>query len=88
MAVDLAPVIDQLAAQYPGNPALAELDKRAKAYAGLFEDAEIDLVGTAARNDDGSSGIAVSANGKAGGTRLRRSRFRATARSTRSTRRR
>ena len=68
VAVDLAPVIDQLAAQYPGNLALAELDKRAKAYGGLFEDAEINFVGTAARNDDGSNGIALSAKGKAGGT--------------------
>ena len=56
VAVDLAPAIDQLAAQYPGNLLIAELDKRAKAYAGLFEDAEIDFVGTAVRNDDGSDG--------------------------------
>jgi uncharacterized protein involved in outer membrane biogenesis len=68
VSVDLAPLIGSLAAQYPDNRILAELDRRARAYAGLFEDAEIDLVGTAARNDDGTSGIAVSANGKAGGT--------------------
>lgn len=68
VSVDLAPVIGSLAAQYPGNRLLAELDRRASAYAGLFEDSEIDFVGTAARNGDGSSGIAISANGKAGGT--------------------
>lgn len=68
VSVDLAPVIGSLAAQYPGNRMLAELDRRASAYSGLFEDSEIDFVGTAARNDDGSSGIAISANGKAGGT--------------------
>ena len=75
VAVDLAPVIDQLAAQYPDNLLLTELDKRAKSYPGLFEDAEIDLVGTAVRNDDGSSGVAVSANGTAGGSELRADDF-------------
>lgn len=70
VAVDLAPLIDRLAARYPGNPALVELDRRAKSYPGLFEDAEVDLVGSAARNEDGSSGIALSANGTAGGTRF------------------
>lgn len=68
VSVDLAPVIGSLAAQYPGNKVLVELDERARAYPGLFEDSEIDFVGNAARNDDGSSGIAISANGKAGGT--------------------
>jgi len=68
VSVDLAPVIDRLAAQYPDSPVFVELDKRAKAYAGLFEDTGIDLVGTAARNGDGTSGIAISANGKAGGS--------------------
>ena len=47
-----------------------ELDARAKSYPGLFEDAEIDLVGTAVRNDDGGSGVAVSANGTAGGSKF------------------
>jgi uncharacterized protein involved in outer membrane biogenesis len=68
VSVDLAPVVGQLAAQYPGNVFVAALDRRARAYPGLFGDSEIDLVGTAVRNDDGSSGIAVSASGKAGGT--------------------
>ncbi|MDW6020713.1 AsmA family protein [Mesorhizobium sp. BAC0120] len=68
ISVDLAPMIEQLAGQFPRNPLLTELDKRAKSYARLFKDTEIDLVGTAARNDDGSNGVAISANGKAGGT--------------------
>jgi uncharacterized protein involved in outer membrane biogenesis len=68
VAVDLAPLIDQLAAAYPANPALAELDERSKSYPGLFEDAEINVVGSAVRNEDGSSGLAFSANGMAGGT--------------------
>ena len=70
VAVDLAPVIDRLAAQYPDSLPLRELDKRAKSFDGLFGDARIDLVGTAARNDDGSSGIAISAKGTAGGSDL------------------
>lgn len=70
VAVDLAPVIGQLAAQYPGNLALTELDRRAGAYSGLFADAEINLVGTSARNADGSDGMAVSATGVAGGTKF------------------
>ena len=70
VAVDLAPVIDRLAAQYPDSLPLRELDKRAKSFDGLFGDARIDLVGTVARNDDGSSGIAVSAKGTAGGSDL------------------
>ena len=71
VAVDLAPALDQLAAQYPGNLLLTGLDKRAKAYPGLFEDSEIDFVGTVGRNDDGSNGVAVSANGTAGGSKFR-----------------
>ena len=70
MAVDLAPAIDQLAAQYPDNLLITQLDARAKSYPGLFEDAEIDFVGTAVRNDDGGSGVAVSANGTAGGSKF------------------
>ena len=68
VAVDLAPVIGQLAAQYPGNSCSPNWTSGPKAYGGLFEDAEIDLVGTAARNDDGSTASRVSAKGKAGGT--------------------
>jgi uncharacterized protein involved in outer membrane biogenesis len=67
VAVDLAPVIDQLAAQYPGNLLVSELDKRAKSYAGLFADSEINVVGTAVRNGDGTNGVALSATGKTGG---------------------
>ena len=70
VAVDLAPAIDRLAAQYPDNLLITQLDRRAKAYPGLFEDSEIDFVGTAVRNDDGSSGAAVSANGTAGGSKF------------------
>lgn len=68
VAVDLAPLIGELAAQFPNNAVLAGLDGRAKAYPGLLQDSEIDVVGTAARNDDGSGGIALSVSGKSGGT--------------------
>ena len=70
VGVDLAPAIDQLAAQYPANLLITQLDARAKSYPGLFEDAEIDFVGTAVRNDDGGSGVAISANGTAGGSKF------------------
>ena len=49
---------------------ITELDKRAKSYPGLFEDAEIDFVGTAVRNDGGGNGVALSANGTAGGSKF------------------
>ena len=45
---------------------------RATAYPDLFADARLDVVATSAENDDGTTGFAVSAQGKAGGPRFRR----------------
>ncbi|KQZ81397.1 AsmA protein [Mesorhizobium sp. Root157] len=68
VAVDLAPLIDAAAERYPGNALLKGLAERAKAYGGLFEDARIDVVASAAENGDGSNGLAISAQGAAGGS--------------------
>ncbi|MFN3766230.1 MAG: AsmA-like C-terminal region-containing protein, partial [Aliihoeflea sp.] len=64
IAVDIAPLIDALAARFPDNAELAKLSARAAAYPGLFDDSELNLVASAV---DGEGG-AVSANGRFGGT--------------------
>lgn len=68
VAVDLAPLINVAAERYPGNAVAKGLAERAKAYGGLFEDARIDLVTSAAENGDGTTGLAISAQGAAGGS--------------------
>ena len=70
VAVDLAPLIAAAAERYRGNVLVQGLQARASAYRGLFEDARLDIVATAAANVDGTTGFAVSANGLAGGTTL------------------
>lgn len=68
VAVDLAPLLDVAARNYPDSALLKGLAARAKAYPELFQDARIDLVTSAADNDDGTTGLALSAQGKAGGS--------------------
>lgn len=68
VAVDLAPLIALAAAHSPDNKLLAGLSARAAAHPGLFADAQIDVVASAAENDDGTTGVALSAKGGAGGT--------------------
>ncbi|RWM11680.1 AsmA family protein [Mesorhizobium sp.] len=68
VAVDLKPLIDVAARHYPDNQILKGLATRAAAYPELFQDARIDLVTTAADNGDGTTGLALSAQGKAGGS--------------------
>ncbi len=70
VAVDLAPLIAAAADRYKDNVLVKELQARAVAFPGLFEDARLDVVATAAKNDDGTTGFAVSAQGNAGGTAL------------------
>ncbi|EHK55911.1 hypothetical protein MAXJ12_17123 [Mesorhizobium alhagi CCNWXJ12-2] len=70
VAVDLAPLVSLAAARYPGNPLLAGLDKRAGAYPGLLADTRIDLIASAAANDDGTTGLALSVQGDAGGSAI------------------
>ncbi|MEI9401507.1 AsmA family protein [Mesorhizobium argentiipisi] len=68
VAVDLKPLIDVAAQHYPGNGVLKGLASRAAAYPELFQDARIDLLTSAADNGDGTTGLALSAQGKTGGS--------------------
>ncbi|PBC03226.1 AsmA family protein [Mesorhizobium sp. WSM3860] len=68
VAVDLKPLIDVAAQHYPDNQILKGLADRVAAYPELFQDARIDLVTSAADNGDGTTGVALSAQGKAGGS--------------------
>lgn len=68
VAVDLKPLIDVAAEHYPDNAMLKGLASRAAAYPELFQDARIDLLTSAAENGDGTTGLALSAQGKAGGS--------------------
>ncbi|CDX13095.1 conserved exported hypothetical protein [Mesorhizobium sp. ORS 3324] len=68
VAVDLKPLIDVAAQHYPDKQVLKGLATRAAAYPELFQDARIDLVTSAADNGDGTTGLALSAQGKAGGS--------------------
>jgi hypothetical protein len=70
VSVDLAPLVALLAEHYPANPLIAGLDRRVRDYGGLLTDARIDLVGSAAADKDGATGVALSAHGQAGGTRF------------------
>ncbi|MGP2493173.1 AsmA family protein [Mesorhizobium sp. PUT5] len=68
VAVDLAPLVATAAARYPDSAVLRGLAARAKAYPDLLQDARIDLVASAADNGDGTTGLALSAQGSAGGS--------------------
>ena len=68
VAVDLKPLIDVASQHYPDNAVLKGLASRAAAYPELFQDTRIDLLTSAADNGDGSTGLALSAQGKAGGS--------------------
>ncbi|MEP9371784.1 AsmA-like C-terminal region-containing protein [Mesorhizobium sp. KR1-2] len=70
VAVDLAPLIGLVGERYPDNALLAGLASRAATHQGLFEDARIDVVASAAANDDGSTGVALSVQGNAGGSAI------------------
>ena len=68
VAVDLKPLIDVATERYPDNAVLKGLASRAAAYPELFQDARVDLLTSAADNGDGTTGLALSAQGKAGGS--------------------
>lgn len=68
VAVDLKPLIDIAAQHYPDNDVLKGLASRTSAYPELFQDARVDLVASAADNGDGTTGLAVSGQGNAGGS--------------------
>ncbi|MGB3537248.1 MAG: AsmA family protein [Mesorhizobium sp.] len=68
VGVDLRPLVEAAAAQYPDNALLKGLAARAADYPELLQDARIDFVTSAAGNGDGTNGLALSAQGTAGGT--------------------
>lgn len=68
VAVDLAPLAGVAARHYADNRLLTGLAERAGAYPGLLQDARIDVVASAAENGDGTTGVALSAKGSAGGS--------------------
>ncbi len=68
VAVDLRPLVDAAAQQYPGNALLKGLAERVDAYPELLQDARVDLVASVADNSDGSTGLMLKAHGTAGGT--------------------
>jgi uncharacterized protein involved in outer membrane biogenesis len=70
LSTDLAPVFTALGAQHPENAVLAGINRRLASYPGLLEDTQLDLMFTAVRNADQTSGLALSAKGIAGGTNL------------------
>lgn len=69
VAVDLAPLVTVLADRYPQNRLLSGLSRRAAAYPGLLADARVDMVVSGAPDEKGGEpGVALSANGSAGGS--------------------
>ncbi|MBX3570001.1 MAG: AsmA protein [Rhizobiaceae bacterium] len=70
IAVDLAPLVQLAAANFPDNALLRQLGLRAARAPQLFSEARADIVASAAANDDGSTSLAVSLQGNAGGSAL------------------
>ncbi|MBX3576872.1 MAG: AsmA family protein [Rhizobiaceae bacterium] len=70
IGTDLAPLFGLLAAQYPDVAVLKQINSRTAAYRGLLESTRVDMDLTAVKNDDATTGIALSAKGEAGGTRF------------------
>ncbi|TIQ21461.1 MAG: AsmA family protein [Mesorhizobium sp.] len=68
VAVDLKPLVAVAAKHYPDNAVLKGLAGRVAAYPELLQNTRIDLVTSAAANGDGTTGLAVSAQGRAGGS--------------------
>lgn len=68
VSVDLAPLVSTLAERFPDNRLIGILNRHANNYPGLLEDAEINIVASAADNGDRTAGMAISAQGVAGGT--------------------
>ncbi|MDS1135695.1 AsmA family protein [Nitratireductor indicus] len=70
VSTDLSGFVAALAARFPENLLLAGLSQRALAFPGLLADTELNLVASAADNGDDTVGMAVSGEGRAGGTDL------------------
>lgn len=70
VAVDLSPLARLASGAFANNVPLAEIVARADRYPGLLAESRIDFVASAAANDDGTTGVAVSLQGKTGGTAI------------------
>ncbi|MBN8242886.1 AsmA family protein [Nitratireductor aquimarinus] len=70
LSTDLGELVLALAGRFPENRVFRALAQRVQAFPGLLQDAELNLVASAAENGDETMGIAVSAEGVAGGTDL------------------
>jgi uncharacterized protein involved in outer membrane biogenesis len=70
VAVDLAPLAKLAAESFPDNYLLQQLQRRVAAHPALLSDARFDVVASAAANKDGTSGMALSLQGNAGGSAL------------------
>ena len=70
VAVDLSPLARLASGAFPANVPLAAIVARADRHPGLLADSQIDFVASAAANDDGTTGVAVSLQGKTGGTAI------------------
>ena len=67
---DLGRLVGLLAERFPNNAALAALDARADAYPGLLAEANVGVVGSLVAGDGDQRQLAVSAQGKAGGSQF------------------
>ena len=68
IAADLGPLVAALAGRFPENPLLAEAERRAAAYPGLLENAEIRVEARVADGEAGKAGLSLDVSGEAGGT--------------------
>lgn len=70
IAPDLGDLVEMVARQFPDNPVAAEAARRVGLYPGLLEDGNVQLVLSTVVDESGAGGLAISANGEAGGTRF------------------
>ncbi|WP_367718596.1 AsmA-like C-terminal region-containing protein [Nitratireductor sp. GISD-1A_MAKvit] len=68
VSTDLADLVLTLAGRFPENGFLSAAADRVRSNPGLLENAELDIVASAAGSGDENVGLAVSAQGEAGGT--------------------
>jgi len=68
IAADLAPLVAALAGRFPGNPFVAEAQRRAAAYPGLLEEATVRIEARFADEEGGKGGLVLDVSGDAGGT--------------------
>ena len=70
LAADLAPFARMMAARFPGNWLATALAARADAFPGLMEDAQLDMVASLERTDDGAGSASLDLQGHLGDSDL------------------